>query len=90
MVFLCQSEWRTRLDLTDQAVFSIDPEGAKDVDDALHVQQLTSGVFEVIYCKAPLHSTENMEKFDKYEIFFVRCVSLYFRVGSCPFVYEYP
>ncbi|XP_006467105.1 exosome complex exonuclease RRP44 homolog A [Citrus sinensis] len=36
-----------RLDLRDLRVFSVDPPGCKDIDDALHCTALSSGNFEV-------------------------------------------
>ena len=39
--------WRGRRDLRDKIVCSIDPPGAKDLDDALHAKKLPNGNFEV-------------------------------------------
>jgi exosome complex exonuclease DIS3/RRP44 len=39
--------WRGRRDLRDKIVCSIDPPGAKDLDDALHARRLPNGNFEV-------------------------------------------
>ena len=36
-----------RLDLRDKNVFTIDPKDAKDFDDAIHIEQLENGHFEV-------------------------------------------
>ena len=36
-----------RLDLRDKAVFTIDPVDAKDFDDAIHIERLSSGDFEL-------------------------------------------
>lgn len=40
-------ELRGRVDLRGHMVFSIDPPGCTDIDDALHVRQLPNGNFEV-------------------------------------------
>ncbi|KAI9279294.1 hypothetical protein BY458DRAFT_502607 [Sporodiniella umbellata] len=40
-------EYRKRLDLRNECVFSIDPLTAKDLDDALHIRPLENGSFEV-------------------------------------------
>ena len=40
-------EYERRLDLRDKPVFTIDPEDAKDFDDAIHVTPLPDGTFEV-------------------------------------------
>lgn len=40
-------EYRNRLDLRRERVFSIDPITAKDLDDALHIKPLRDGYFEV-------------------------------------------
>ncbi|CAO3653271.1 unnamed protein product [Cunninghamella echinulata] len=42
-----KKEYDIRRDLRNHRVFSIDPETAKDLDDALHVTQLEDGNFEV-------------------------------------------
>ncbi|CAO3650181.1 unnamed protein product [Cunninghamella blakesleeana] len=42
-----KKEYEIRRDLRDHRVFSIDPETAKDLDDALHVIKLDDGNFEV-------------------------------------------
>ena len=42
-----QAEIDRRLDLRDKRVFTIDPEDAKDFDDALHIEQLPNGNYEV-------------------------------------------
>ncbi len=42
-----RSEVERRLDLRDRAVFTIDPEDAKDFDDAIHLQELPNGNVEV-------------------------------------------
>jgi exosome complex exonuclease DIS3/RRP44 len=39
--------WKGRRDLRDKIVCSIDPPGAKDLDDALHAKKLPNGNFEV-------------------------------------------
>ena len=36
-----------RLDLRDRAIFTIDPDDAKDFDDALHFEKLANGSYEV-------------------------------------------
>lgn len=36
-----------RRDLRDLCIFSIDPPGCKDIDDALHVRSLSNGNFEI-------------------------------------------
>ncbi|KAG1472691.1 hypothetical protein G6F56_001389 [Rhizopus delemar] len=40
-------EYKERLDLRNESVFSIDPLTAKDLDDALHIRPLDDGFFEV-------------------------------------------
>ncbi|MCH8960281.1 MAG: ribonuclease R [Bacteroidetes bacterium] len=42
-----QSEIDRRLDLREKRVFTIDPEDAKDFDDALHIEVLPNGNYEV-------------------------------------------
>jgi len=42
-----QSELERRLDLRHKPIFTIDPEDAKDFDDAIHVQRLDNDNFEV-------------------------------------------
>jgi ribonuclease R len=42
-----EAELARRLDLRDKAVFSIDPEDAKDLDDAIHIERLPGGNFAV-------------------------------------------
>jgi ribonuclease R len=42
-----QSEIQRRLDLRNKSVFTIDPDDAKDFDDAVHVEELASGNLEV-------------------------------------------
>jgi VacB/RNase II family 3'-5' exoribonuclease len=42
-----ESEYRVRRDLRQARIFSIDPETAKDLDDALSIKQLDDGMFEV-------------------------------------------
>ena len=42
-----QSEIDRRLDLREKRVFTIDPEDAQDFDDALHIEQLPNGNYEV-------------------------------------------
>ena len=42
-----QSEIDRRLDLREKPIFTIDPDDAKDFDDAIHVEELDSGNFEV-------------------------------------------
>ncbi|KAI9477832.1 MAG: hypothetical protein EXX96DRAFT_568371 [Benjaminiella poitrasii] len=41
------AEYQKRRDLRSERVFSIDPETAKDLDDALHIKELPDGLFEV-------------------------------------------
>jgi protein SSD1 len=40
-------ELEVRRDFRDERVFTIDPAGAKDLDDALHVKKLDDGSYEV-------------------------------------------
>lgn len=42
-----EAEAKRRLDLRDKVVFTIDPHDAKDFDDALHVERLDDGMYEV-------------------------------------------
>ena len=42
-----REEVARRLDLRDELVFTIDPDDAKDFDDAVHVRDLGGGMFEV-------------------------------------------
>jgi len=42
-----QSEIDRRLDLRDKPIFTIDPDDAKDFDDAIHIEELDNGHFEV-------------------------------------------
>jgi ribonuclease R len=42
-----EAEAKRRLDLRDKAIFTIDPHDAKDFDDALSIEQLSDGLFEV-------------------------------------------
>ncbi len=42
-----QSEIDRRLDLRDKAIFTIDPEDAKDFDDAIHIESFPNGNVEV-------------------------------------------
>lgn len=44
---ITKKEVARRLDLRDANVFTIDPEDAKDFDDAIHVTDLGSGMYEV-------------------------------------------
>lgn len=44
---ITKKEVGRRLDLRDEAVFTIDPEDAKDFDDAIHVRDLGGGMMEV-------------------------------------------
>ena len=41
------SEIDRRLDLRDEMIFTIDPDDAKDFDDAIHVKELDNGNYEV-------------------------------------------
>ncbi|KAI8643833.1 hypothetical protein BD408DRAFT_341610 [Parasitella parasitica] len=42
-----EKEFKSRRDLRNERVFSIDPRTAKDLDDALHIKELDDGFFEV-------------------------------------------
>lgn len=42
-----RKEVARRLDLRDKRIFTIDPEDAKDFDDAIHIDELPNGNFEV-------------------------------------------
>ena len=42
-----QDEYAVRRDLRDARIFSIDPETAKDLDDALSIEPLDNGVYQV-------------------------------------------
>jgi ribonuclease R len=42
-----QQEIDRRLDLRDKMIFTIDPEDAKDFDDAIHIDELPNGHYEV-------------------------------------------
>jgi len=42
-----QSEIERRLDLRDKSIFTIDPVDAKDFDDAIHIEKLDNGHYEV-------------------------------------------
>src|SRR5690606_14072022 len=42
-----EAEAARRLDLRDRRVFTIDPVDAKDFDDAIHIERLGSGDFEL-------------------------------------------
>lgn len=42
-----ERELKLRKDLRSKCVFSIDPSTAKDLDDALHIEKLEDGLFEV-------------------------------------------
>lgn len=42
-----EKEYQVRRDLRKKCVFSIDPSTAKDLDDALHIEKLDDGLFEV-------------------------------------------
>jgi len=44
---LPRKEIARRLDLRDKRIFTIDPEDAKDFDDAVHVEELANGNYEV-------------------------------------------
>jgi protein SSD1 len=41
------TEYEKRRDLRFERIFSIDPKTAKDLDDALHIKELTDGFYEV-------------------------------------------
>lgn len=47
MVFLGEQAPEVRRDFRDNRVFTIDPETAKDLDDALHIVDNEDGTFEV-------------------------------------------
>jgi exosome complex exonuclease DIS3/RRP44 len=36
-----------RVDLRDELIFSVDPPGCRDIDDALHVKPLPNGNYQV-------------------------------------------
>ncbi len=44
---ITESEIKNRVDFRDEIVFTIDPEDAKDFDDALSIKQLENGNFQV-------------------------------------------
>ncbi len=44
---IAPSNLERRLDLRDRAIFTIDPEDAKDFDDAIHIAKLPNGNYEV-------------------------------------------
>ena len=45
--FNAQSEWPGRLDLSDRVICTIDPDDAKDYDDAISLRQLSNGQREL-------------------------------------------
>lgn len=45
--YIPSKEFEIRRDLRANRVFSIDPSTAKDLDDALHINQLSDGYYEV-------------------------------------------
>ena len=45
--FNARQEWRDRLDLSGETICTIDPDDAKDYDDAISLQQLDSGHWEL-------------------------------------------
>jgi len=45
--FNAQSEWPGRLDLSDRVICTIDPDDAKDYDDAISLRQLENGHWEL-------------------------------------------
>ena len=42
-----EQEFKLRRDLRDSCVFTIDPESAKDMDDALHIKKINNDLYEV-------------------------------------------
>jgi ribonuclease R len=46
-VAIPSEELSRRLDLRDKSIFTIDPEDAKDFDDAIHIEELPNGHYEL-------------------------------------------
>ena len=49
-VIVGEEELKKRKDLRQKMVFTIDPATAKDLDDALSIEDLGDGTYEVCYC----------------------------------------
>ncbi|NNC95822.1 MAG: ribonuclease R [Chitinophagales bacterium] len=82
-----EAEVPNRIDLRDVTTFTIDPEDAKDFDDALSVRQLDNGNWEVgIHIADVTHYVEENSPLDKEA--FHRATSVYLVDRVCPMLPE--
>ena len=69
-------EMKNRLDLRDKTIFTIDGEDAKDLDDAVNVEKIESGVYKLIVSIADVsHYVQENSELDKEAI--IRGTSIY-------------
>lgn len=80
-------EIERRLDLRDKSIFTIDPEDAKDFDDALHIERLPNGNYEVgVHIADVSHYVEQGSAID--EEAYERATSVYLVDRTIPMLPE--
>ncbi len=82
-----QSEIDRRLDLRDKMIFTIDPDDAKDFDDAIHIERLDNGNYELgVHIADVSHYVEDDSAID--EEGFERATSVYLVDRTIPMLPE--
>jgi ribonuclease R len=74
---ISQSEIHKRLDLRDSVVFTVDPDDAKDFDDAVSVEKLDNGNYKLGIHIADVSHFVTQNKYI-FEEAYNRCTSIYF------------